>query len=81
MLEWDLGVRSVPFVKDESTHLDYLHKIRDNCHLGTILALKTFMVIECSLSFSALKLELHPRCRVLCGYPATRRKCSRLELK
>ena len=80
MLEWDLGlgVRSVPFLKDESTHLDHVHKTLDNCYLGTISALKTYMVIECSLSFSALKLELHPRCLDSNGYP---RECSNLEMK
>ena len=51
MLESDLGVGDTSFIKDESAHLDYVEQIQDICHLDTILALRAYMVIECSLSF------------------------------
>ena len=63
MLEWDLGVGDVSFIKDESAQLDYVQKIQDNCHLGAASALKGCVVIECfspSLQLSSSNSILIP---------------------
>lgn len=51
MQQWDLGVGDASIVKDESAHLDYVQQTPEICHLGSISALKGYMVIECFLSF------------------------------